>query len=301
MERLLGRGYQVVGVDAFTGNYSRRRKERNLWGAERWDGFRLLEGDLLTLDLDSVLAGVDMLAHLAGEPGVRRSWGNGFPRYLERNVLATQRLLDAAAKNGIKKFVYASSSSVYGPDSGDPVDERQRLAPASPYGVSKLAAEEMVALYARQRDIPATVLRYFTVYGPRQRSEMALARFIWAAMKGRPVEVFGDGEQVRDMTYVEDAVEATVAALEGEQTGTYNVGGGARASVNELLDAVRSVMDLEVEAIYGPSAAGDVSSTWADSRKAARDFGYRPRVALGKGIEAQAAWSFDESPRTSAL
>lgn len=301
VDRLLERGCEVVGVDAFTGNYSRRRKERNLWGAELWDGFRFVEGDLLTLDLGALLSRVDGVAHLAGEPGVRRSWGSGFPKYLERNVLATQLLLEAAAKNGVKKFVYASSSSVYGPDSGGPVDEGYRLAPASPYGVSKLAAEEMVALYGRQRGIPATVLRYFTVYGPRQRPEMALSRFIWAAMKGRPVEVFGDGEQVRDMTYVADAVEATVAALAGDQSGIYNVGGGARASVNELLDAVRRVTGMDVRAAYGQAAAGDVASTWADSGRAARAFGYRPRVTLEEGVAAQVAGAFDESPRVSAL
>jgi UDP-glucuronate 4-epimerase len=289
VDRLLDEGHEVVGVDAFTAYYSRRRKERNLASAAGHDGFSLVGGDLLELDLDELLRGMDGVVHLAGEPGVRRSWGT-FPRYLGRNVLTTERLLEAAQRNAAARFVYASSSSVYGSDPGHPVGEDHPKRPTSPYGLSKLAAEELVSLYARERGVPGTVLRYFTVYGPRQRPEMAVSRFVSSALRGRPVEVFGDGEQVRDMTYVSDAVDATLAALDAPP-GVYNVGGGTRATVNALLDTVRGVTGSPVEARYGPAAEGDMRSTWADPRRAARYLGYRPRVGLEEGISAQARWA----------
>ncbi len=294
VERLLSKGHEVLGVDSFTGYYSRGRKERNLSAATEEPGFELLEGDLLSLEPDELLLGINAVFHLAGEPGVRRSWGDNFGRYVERNVLTTQRLLEAASGSDAR-FVYVSSSSVYGGDAGGPVAEDHPRRPASPYGMSKLAAEELVELYRRERDVPATVLRYFTVYGPRQRPEMALARFLFAAKKRRPVEVFGDGRQVRDMTYVLDAVEATVASLKAEP-GVYNVGGGTRATVNEMLDVVRRATGAEVEARYGPAAAGDVRSTWADSRRAEKELGYAPRTSLEEGAAAQAEWALRESP-----
>jgi UDP-glucuronate 4-epimerase len=290
VDRLLADGREVVGVDAFTGSYSRRRKEHNLASAVLEDGFRLVEGDLLELDLDELLRDVEGIVHLAGEPGVRRSWGENFSKYLERNVLSTQRLLEVVWRNTTPRFIYASSSSVYGADPGYPVGEDHGRRLASPYGFSKLAAEDLIGLYIRERGVPATVLRYFTVYGPRQRPEMALSRFISAAFRGRPVEVFGDGEQKRDMTYVSDAVDPTVAALDAPPD-TYNVGGGTRATVNEMIDAVRRVTGFPVEARYGPTAEGDVHSTWADSRRAARVLGYRSRVGLEDGIAAQAEWA----------
>jgi UDP-glucuronate 4-epimerase len=290
VDRLLADGREVVGVDAFTGYYSRRAKERNLETALQSDGFRLVEGDLLELDLDDLLYGVGRVAHLAAEPGVRRSWGRNFSRYVARNVVATERLLEAAGKAGGPKLVYASSSSVYGADPGRPVDEGHRRSPASPYALSKLAAEELVGLYGRERGVPGTVLRYFTVYGPRQRPEMALSRFLFSALRGRPVDVFGDGSQRRDMTFVSDAVEATVAALEAP-VGVYNVGGGTRATVDDMIRAVKKVTGASFEVRYGPEAEGDVRSTWADSGRAERVLGYKPRVGLEEGVAAQAKWA----------
>ena len=301
VDRLLAGGREVVGIDALTGYYARWRKERNVaWALDR-EGFRLVEGDLSEMDLEGLLGGAEAVVHLAGEPGVRRSWGSNFPRYLERNVLSTERLLEAAARVGVGRFVYASSSSVYGSDRGGPVGEDDPRRPASPYALSKLAAEELVGLYGRERGVAPTVLRYFTVYGPRQRPEMCLSRFISAAYEGRPVEIFGDGSQRRDMTFVADAVEATVAALDAP-CGVYNVGGGTRATVDEMLDAVRRVTGRAVEARYGPAAMGDVLSTWADSRRAERALGYRPRVGLEEGIAAQAEWaaSLQSLARTTA-
>ena len=299
VDRLLADGHEVVGVDSFTGYYPRARKLRNLRSASLEDGFRLVEGDLLGLDLRTLLRGVDGVVHLAGEPGVRRSWAD-FDVYMERNVRATQRLLEAVWRAGTPRLVHASSSSVYGPDRGDPTGEDAARKPASPYGLSKLAAEELVGLYARERGVPATVLRYFTVYGPRQRPEMAVSRFIFAASRGRPVKVYGDGEQIRELTYVSDAVGATVAGLEAAPGGTYNIGGGARASVNELLGYVGRALGVRVQALYGPAAEGDVRSTWADSGRA-RELGYRPRIGLEEGTAAQAEWVLRESPAASTV
>ena len=289
VERLLEVGHEVVGVDAFTG-YSRERKVRNLAWAAGAEDFRLVQGDLMALDLNDLLRGVDGVAHLAAESGVRASWGDDFSRYLARNVEATQRLLEALTGQSVERFVFASSSSVYGSVDG-PAKEIASLRPASPYGLSKLAAEELVKLYARQRGVPATILRYFTVYGPRQRPDMALSRFISAALREEPLRVFGDGSQMREMTYVSDVVDATTAALQAPSGGVYNVGGGARVTVDELVDHVRRALDVRVEAAYEPAAEGDVYSTWADLELVRRDLGYRPRVGLKRGIEAQVEWA----------
>jgi nucleoside-diphosphate-sugar epimerase len=199
----------------------------------------------------------------------------------------------------VLRFVYASSSSVYGSDPGHPVNEDHLRRPTSPYGLSKLAAEELIQLYGRERGVPGTILRYFTVYGPRQRPEMAVSRFIFSALRGRPVDVYGDGEQIRDMTYVADAVDATVAALDAPP-GVYNVGGGTRATVNALLDAVSRVTGSPVEPRYGPAAEGDMRSTWADSRRAARSLDYLPRTGLEEGISAQVAWARESQVTATA-
>jgi len=300
VERLLEVGHEVVGVDAFTGYYSRERKEGNLARAAGAEDFRLMEGDLLDLDLDDLLRGVDGVAHLAAESGVRASWGDNFSRYLERNVAATQRLLEALSGQSVERFVFASSSSVYGSVDG-PAKETASLRPASPYGLSKLAAEELVKLYARQRGVPATILRYFTVYGPRQRPDMALSRFISAALRGEPLRVFGDGSQMREMTYVSDVVDATVAALEAPPGGTYNVGGGARATINDLIEHVRHALGTTVEVSYGPAAEGDVYSTWADLELVERKLNYRPRVSLEEGIKTQVEWVLSEGLASSTV
>jgi UDP-glucose 4-epimerase len=281
-------------VDSFTSYYSRERKRRNLaWAVEK-KAFRLVEGDLLELNLEKLLRGVSGVAHLAAEPGVRTSWGDNFSRYLKRNVEATQRLLEALPERDLERFVFASSSSLYGSVEEGPVREDSRRRPASPYGLSKLAAEELVGLYARERGVPATVLRYFTVYGPRQRPEMALSRFISAAVREEALQIFGDGNQVREMTYVSDVVEATVAALEAPPGGPYNVGGGARATVNELVDYVRRALGTRVEVSYGPAAEGDVRSTWADLQRVGQELSYQPRVRLEEGIKAQVKWALEE-------
>lgn len=293
-DRLLREGHEVLGADGFTDYYSPDLKRRNLEGARSNDSFRLAEGNLLDLDLHALLAEVESVVHLAAEPGVRTSWEN-FPTYLERNVEATQRLLEAAVEHGgLKRFVFASSSSIYGSADHGPASEDARRRPHSPYGLSKLAAEELVSLYGREKGVPATSLRYFTVYGPRQRPEMAIAKFISAAARGEPVTVFGDGEQVREMTYVMDVVEATVAALEAPPGGIYNVGGGNRTTVNELLRTIGEVLETEVRIEHAPRIAGEARATWADLGRAERELGYRPRVGLREGITSQAEWFLRE-------
>jgi UDP-glucuronate 4-epimerase len=294
VDRLLDEGHEVTGLDCFTEYYSRAAKQQNLSRALAHERFRFVEGDLLRLDLDTLLGEVDKVAHLAGEPGVRCSWGERFSVYTERNVQTTQRLLEAVHRNERKHLVYASSSSVYGSDNGGPVSEEDPRRPASPYGLSKLAAEELIGLYGRERGVPATILRYFTVYGPRQRPEMAISRFISLASRGEPVKVFGDGNQSREMTYVSDVVDATVAALEaraGDLPRAYNVGGGARTTVRELVRMVGEAVGERPEVTHGPPVPGDVRSTWADLHRTTRELGYEPRVSLDEGIEAQAHWA----------
>jgi len=295
VDRLLARGHEVVGVDAFTGYYARPLKEANLQRAlaHRSGRFRLVEGDLLDLDLRALLRGVDAVAHLAGEPGVRSSFGAREALHLERNVLATKLAVDAALRARVGRFVFASSSSVYGGDRGRPAREGDAPRPASPYARTKLAAERIVERGAAD-GLPATVLRYFTVYGPRQRPEMALASFVDRALRGEPVELYGDGRQVREMTYVSDAVAATVRALETPPVNSfavYNVGGGGRASVGEMVGLVGEALGVEVGVRRGPEAPGDVRSTWADLSRARAGLGYEPRVGIEAGVRAQVAWA----------
>lgn len=305
VDRLLAEGHEVVGVDAFTSYYARATKWRNLSGALAHGRFRLVEGDLCRMDLGVPCEGVGMVAHLAGEPGVRSSWGERFETYLERNAYATQRLLEAVSERGVRRFVHASSSSVYGPDGGGPVREDAPRRPASPYGLSKLAAEDLVGLYAREKGVRATVLRYFTVYGPRQRPEMAIARFVERASRGEPVEVFGDGSQVREMTHVSDVVEATVAALglkaAAASPRVYNVGGGSRATVAELVALVGEALGEKPGIVNRPPVPGDVRSTWADLARARRELGYSPRVSLEQGVLEQVRWALagQSAPRVA--
>jgi len=255
-ERLLAAGWEVVGVDCFTDYYPRAAKEANLEGLRGQPGFRLVEMDLNSAALGALLQGIDTVFHQAGQPGVRASWGRSFEPYLRSNILATQALLEAALhlKRPLRRFVFASSSSVYGDAPQLPVREDTLPQPISPYGVTKLAAEHLCSLYTRL-GVPAVSLRYFTVYGPRQRPDMAFHRFIRAVLEGREIEIHGDGEQTRDFTYVMDIVDANLsaAAAPAERVvgRVYNLGGGSRVTVNEVIAIVEgaagrpAVVDLE--------------------------------------------------------
>jgi nucleoside-diphosphate-sugar epimerase len=290
-ERLLSEGHQVTGVDAFVDYYPRKVKEENLRGARAARGFTLVEGALQDLDLGPVLAGAAQVYHLAAQAGVRASWGREFDRYTDHNVLGTQRLLEAAAEAKIPRFVYASSSSVYGTCESLPLREDSPCRPVSPYGVTKLAAEHLCHLYAHNLGLPAVSLRYFTVYGPRQRPDMAFHRFLKAARDGRPLTVYGDGRQTRDFTYVDDIVAATRAAGETGRPGmVYNVGGGERVALNDVLDLVQDVTGKRIEIRREESQKGDMRDTFADTTAARRDLGFRPTVPLREGLAREWQW-----------
>jgi UDP-glucuronate 4-epimerase len=287
-ERLLDEGHAVRGIDRFSDFYEPARKRANADRLAGRDGFDLVEGDLCEIALDGALDGVEVVFHLAAQPGVRTSWGSEFDVYLHDNVLATQRLLEAARHGGVERVVFASSSSIYGDAERYPTSEESTPQPISPYGVTKLAGEHLCRLYGGQFGLHTVVLRYFTIFGPGQRPDMAFARFIEAALEGRPLEVFGDGRQERDFTYVDDAVAATIAA--GERGGSgevYNVAGGARASVLDVIDALHSALGRSLEARHEATAPGDVRQTGADTAKARRDLGFEPQVSLERGLRLQ--------------
>jgi len=285
-QALLEDGDRVVGVDALTG--SRRRKEQNLARLRGRRGFRFVEADLAEAALGPLLRGVECVFHIAGQPGVRSSWGPDFPDYVRNNVLATQRLLEACKGRPLAKLVFASSSSVYGEAESYPTPESLRPQPVSPYGVTKLAAEHLCETYRKSFDLPAASLRLFTVYGPGQRPDMAFSRLIAAALSGREFEVYGDGRQTRDFTFVGDVVQAMRDAARSGWCGVANVGGGSRTSLNGVLEIVRELCG-EVQATRRPRAAGDVRHTAADISVAAAGFGYRPRTSLREGLAAMVA------------
>jgi UDP-glucose 4-epimerase len=229
--------------------------------------------------------------HLAAQPGVRGSWGDSFEPYLENNVRATQRLCEAIVRRGGAKLVYASSSSVYGQTNELPMREEHRTQPRSPYGVTKLAAEALCLLYGANRGIPVVCLRYFTVYGPRQRPDMAFHRFIRAALTGEPIEVYGSGTQTRDFTYVADAVAANLAAMDYSGGATvFNIGGGSRMSLNHVLDRLGAVLNRRLDVRYVGPQMGDVTHTYADIALAARELGYAPTAEFGEGIVREVEW-----------
>ena len=287
-EVLVGRGDDVVGVDSFSEYYDTTQKRANLAAIEEHPSFTLVEGDLNELDLPELVEGVTVIYHLAGQPGVRASWGAEFDIYLSQNVLTTQRLLEAAKELPLEKFVLASSSSIYGQAERFPTHESDRPRPVSPYGVTKLAAEHLCHLYHAAFGLPTVMLRYFTVFGPRQRPDMAFTRFIAAALAGRPLTVLGDGTQSRDFTYVADAVAATVAAGErGLPGGIYNIAGGCQATVLEVVGVLEQLVERPLERDHRPPMPGDPRKTGADVSAARQDLGYQPSTGLEEGLRRQ--------------
>jgi UDP-glucose 4-epimerase len=294
-DELLARGHEVVGIDCFVDYYPRALKERNLERARSSDRFRFIEADLVDLPLEETLEGADWIFHQAAQAGVRASWGGSFSVYTHNNILATQRLLEAArserVRTSLKKFIYASSSSVYGTAESFPTSETMLPRPISPYGVSKLAAEHLAVLYSQEFQVPTTSLRYFTVYGPRQRPDMAFHRFIKAALQGEEMRVFGDGEQSRDFTFISDIVQANIQAAEKAPSGSvYNLGGGSRITVNGVLALIEDVTGRKLNVRYLPREAGDAQHTGADTTKARSEIGFQPQVNLRAGLQAEAQW-----------
>jgi UDP-glucose 4-epimerase len=288
---LLDTGTSVVGLDCFTDYYARSIKERNLAENARRDGFRFVEARIQDADLPALLDGVTHVFHLAAQAGVRKSWGKDFRTYTENNVEATQVLLEACKGRPLSKFVYASSSSIYGDNASIPMKEDARPQPVSPYGVTKCSAEQLCYLYHVNHHLPAVSMRYFTVYGPRQRPDMAFHRFISAALKDEPIALYGDGEQTRDFTFVTDAVAGTIAAgARGVAGRAYNIGGGSRVSMNGVIEILERVMGRRLKVRREAPQKGDMRDTYADTSLARRDLGFEPRVALEEGIQAEYRW-----------
>jgi nucleoside-diphosphate-sugar epimerase len=290
-ERLLDQGARVRGLDCFTDYYPRAVKEANLLKIRDHPSFTLVERSIQEADFDALLRDVTHVFHLAAQAGVRKSWGRDFEVYAEQNVLATQVLLEASVRMPIDRLVYASSSSVYGDDVALPMREDAVPRPVSPYGVTKLAAEHLCHLYFANYGLPAVSLRYFTVYGPRQRPDMGFHRFIRAALGGEAIALYGDGEQTRDFTFVSDAVEATIAAgLGGVPGRVYNIGGGSRVSVNHVIALIGRITGRPLRIEREGKQRGDMRDTYADTSLARADLRFVPRVSLEQGLEAECRW-----------
>ena len=288
---LLDRGAEVAGIDCFTDYYGREVKEANVATLAGRPGFRFDEAALQTVDLARLLDGVTHVFHLAAQAGVRKSWGRDFTTYTTHNVDATQRLLEAVKERPIDRLVYASSSSVYGDLAVIPMTEDVPLHPVSPYGVTKLAAEHLCHLYHVNHGVPAVSLRYFTVYGPRQRPDMAFHRFIRAALTAQPITLYGDGEQTRDFTFVADAVAATMAAGDrGTAGAVYNIGGGSRISINGVLEKIAHITGRTLDVRREAPQKGDMRDTFADTTRARADLGFAPGHSLDAGLSAECEW-----------
>lgn len=288
--RLLEEGRDVVGVDCLTDYYAPAIKRDNLAPLLEHDRFVFHEKDVLEIDWKRELEGVGTVFHLAAQAGVRASWGSGFQEYTDRNIMATQAILEALKDTGIR-MVYSSSSSVYGDTVRLPMNEDDPTAPYSPYGVTKLAAEHLCRLYWRNFGVSTVSLRYFTVYGPRQRPDMAFHKFLKAALADEPIPLYGDGDQTRDFTFVDDAVEANIlAAARGRDGGVYNIGGGSRTTVNDVLARMETILGRPVRRRDLGAQKGDVRHTYADTTRAREDLGFVPKVGLDEGLAREARW-----------
>jgi nucleoside-diphosphate-sugar epimerase len=300
-QALLESGVAVDGMDAFTDHYDPSLKRANAARLARYDRYRSVELDLVTAELDDVLSGADAVIHLAAQPGVRQSWADGFPVYLERNVTASQRLLEAARRTRVPRLVLASSSSVYGNAIGAPTIEGAPTSPFSPYGVTKLAMEHLASAYAENWGLSIAVLRYFTVYGPGQRPDMALHRFIAALAADEPVIIYGDGEQVRDLTYVADAAAAAIAAAAADVpsgTPVFNVAGGSPTTISNVLRIASEHIGRRATVRHVPEQPGDVRATSGNTDRARRLLGWWPEVPLDEGIKRQVVHQLGEDRRS---
>jgi len=290
-EHLIQAGHTVVGIDVFTDYYPRERKEQNLAALRSADRFTLVETALADADWPRLLDGVTWVFHLAAQAGVRKSWGRDFRVYTVNNVEGTQILLEACKGQPIERLVYASSSSVYGDDVPLPMHENARPQPVSPYGVTKLSAEQLCHLYYVNYGVPAVSVRYFTVYGPRQRPDMGFHKFFLAAMHSQPVPVFGDGRQTRDFTFVSDAVAATASAsTRGTPGAVYNIGGGSRVELLDVFELIGRITGRPLRLQMLEPQAGDMRDTYADTARARADLAFAPAVTLEQGLRAQFQW-----------
>ncbi|NJL83865.1 MAG: NAD-dependent epimerase/dehydratase family protein [Chloroflexaceae bacterium] len=292
-ETLLLHGEKVIGIDHFNDYYSPALKRQNAAILQAFPNFELVEGDIQTLDWPSLLAEAEVVYHQAAQAGVRASWGQDFRHYSERNINATQVILEAAKEaRQLQRLVYASSSSVYGNAETFPTPETACPQPVSPYGITKLAAEGLCRLYCDNFGVPVTVLRYFTVYGPRQRPDMAFHKFFQAAIADRPISIYGDGQQTRDFTFVSDAIAANLAAATVTKAvgKVFNIGGGSRAVLSDVLDQIEAVIQRPLRRDYGEKVRGDAQHTGADVSKAQAILSYQPQVSLSEGLQQEWDW-----------
>ena len=297
VDRLLGAGHEVVGIDSFEDYYDRRFKNAAVVLASASPRYRMVEANILDLaaetkseSLSDLVRWADVVYHLAAQAGVRASWGTSFSTYTNNNVLATQLMLETAKQEGVDAFVYASSSSVYGDTDEFPMQEGAKCRPFSPYGVTKLAGEHLAQLYWRNFALATVSLRFFTVYGPRQRPDMAFHKFMHAMVEGAPIDVYGDGHQTRDFTFIDDIVSGLVAAPAAPAGSVFNLGGGSRVSLTEALDVLGEVAGQAPKIRLASRQAGDVRDTWASIERAREAIGYSPRVGLREGLAAEWAW-----------
>jgi UDP-glucose 4-epimerase len=290
-EYLVKKGCEVTGIDSFMDYYPKAIKEANIAPLKKDRRFEFVEGSLLEVNLGELLKGVEVVFHQAAQAGVRASWGENFKVYSDNNILATQMLLETCTSNPVKKFIYASSSSVYGDTQDLPMKESSLPRPVSPYGVSKLAAEHLCWLYFKNFGVPTVSLRYFTVFGARQRPDMAFHRFFRWAIERKPIAVYGDGEQSRDFTHVDDIVEANwLASEKGAPGDIFNIGGGSRISINDVIPIIQDIAGQEMDVRYEGTQKGDVRHTSADMTKARTELGYEPKVPVEEGLRDQYAW-----------
>lgn len=287
-EALLAQGHQVVGVEGFVDSYAVSRKVANLSVLRGEPNFSLVRADLRIDDLQPHIADIDVVIHEAAMPGLPRSWTD-LEAYVSCNIIATQRLLDAALHAEVSKFVQISTSSVYGAHAVG--GEDMPLRPVSPYGVTKLAAENLVRAYLETHGLPAVILRYFSIFGPRQRPDMAYHIFTKAMAAGRPLTIFGDGSQTRANTYVEDCVRGTIQAIAGGVVGEiYNIGGGESITLLEAVECIADALKVVPDIRFQPGRPGDQLHTHADTSKAKSAFGYEPLTGPWEGLRAQVAW-----------
>lgn len=278
---LLDHGHNVIGIDCFTDYYEKDTKKSNISKSSKNPNFKLIEKNLLDID---EYPDVDYVFHMAAQAGVRSSWGQNFQTYTKNNIEVTQKLLEFYKNFNLKKFIYSSSSSVYG-DSGLPMNENSLLKPISPYGVTKLAAENLCYLYWKNYGIPTISLRYFTAYGPRQRPDMAINKFVKAIANNDKITIYGDGEQTRDFTFVEDVIRAIVLATESKVEGkVFNVGGGSTISVNELIKSIETIFGIKSKVEYLDAQKGDVTNTLADLEMIKELLGWSPKIDIHEGL-----------------
>ena len=292
-EQLLKLGHNVTGIDNFNDYYPSNIKRLNSSSLLKSDTFRLVESDLQNFDT-TIFQSADYIFHLAGQPGVRSSWGPDFKGYVENNILVTQRILEAVKHSEtLKKFVFASSSSVYGNAQELPLKETARPNPVSPYGVTKLTAENLCSVYSYNYHIPIVSLRFFTVYGPRQRPDMAFHRFFKAHLGQKSITVFGDGSQTRDFTYVADIVNGILSSAFSQSDSLFtllNLGSGKRIALSDVIDMIGSITGKPLQVNYMPSEKGDMTDTLADITRARELIGYAPSVELRDGLQEEYSW-----------